>query len=144
MPAYLAAYIERVPRIADRLTGVSLECRDALDLITDYGKHPDVLLYCDPPYLGSTRSANYRHEMLTEADHRTMAAALKACTSSVLLSGYRSPLYDELYAGWYQTELSAWTGNGIRDGRTKADGDRTEVLWCNREPVNPALFGTTA
>jgi DNA adenine methylase len=132
MPGYLQAYEKRVPDCAERLAGVSLECRNALELIADYGKHPSVLLYCDPPYLGSTRSANYRHEMTGDDQHRELAAALASCRSAVVLSGYHSPLYDDLYDGWHRAELKAWTGNGIRNGATKTDGDRVEVLWSNR------------
>jgi DNA adenine methylase len=131
-PQYLAAYVNRVPACAERLAGVSLECRDALELVTDYGQHPNVLLYCDPPYVGSTRAANYRHEMTGDAQHRELAAALLECKAAVVLSGYHSPLYEDLYDGWHRAELKAWTGNGIRNGATKTDGDRTEVLWSNR------------
>lgn len=131
-PEYLGAYAARVPAAAHRLAGVSLESRDALDVIEDYGRHPRVLLYCDPPYLGSTRSTNYRHEMTGAAAHRDLAAALERARSAVVVSGYPSPLYDELYAGWHRLELPAWTGNGIRNGATKTDGHRTEVLWSNR------------
>lgn len=141
MPAYLEAYAQRVQPAARRLAGVSLECRDALEVIGDYGKHSNVLLYCDPPYLGSTRSANYRHEMLSEDGHRRIAAALAECKAAVVLSGYHSALYDDLYGDWYRTEIRAWTGNGIRDGRTKTDGDRLEVLWSNRPLGDPDLFG---
>jgi DNA adenine methylase len=131
-PEYMAAYVNRVPPAAERLAGVSLECRDALDVIADYGRHPNVLLYCDPPYLGSTRSANYRHELTSDEQHRQLAAALNDCQAAVVLSGYDAPLYAELYAGWHRAELKAWTGNGIRNGATKTDGNRTEVLWSNR------------
>jgi DNA adenine methylase len=132
MPGYLKAYAARVPAAAERLAGISLECRKAIEVISDYGQHPDVLLYCDPPYLGSTRSANYRHEMTGDDQHRDLAAALNDCKAAVVLSGYHSPLYDDLYDGWHRAELKAWTGNGIRNGATKTDGDRTEVLWSNR------------
>jgi len=48
-------------------------------VIADYGRHRDVLLYVDPPYLSGTRtSVNYRHEMAAEADHRELTAALQA------------------------------------------------------------------
>lgn len=144
MPDYLRAYVERVPPCADRLAGVSLECRDALDVIGDYGRHPDVLLYVDPPYLGATRSANYAHEMLSEDAHRALAAALAECAAAVVLSGYPSPLYDDLYANWHRVEFPAWTGNGIRDGRTKVDGDRTEILWSNRPLGADHLFAGAA
>jgi DNA adenine methylase len=133
MPDYLTAYADRVPPTAARLHGVSLECRDALEVIRDYGKHPSVLLYCEEPYLASSRnSTNYRHEMAGEQQHRELAEALGDVRASVVLSGYASPLYEDLYGGWHRTELSAWTGNGIRDGATKTDGRRTEVLWSNR------------
>jgi DNA adenine methylase len=131
-PEYLNAYADRVAACAERLAGVSLECRDALELVADYGRHGNVLLYCDPPYLGSTRAANYRHEMTADAQHRELAAALAGCRAAVVLSGYHSPLYDDLYSGWYRVERKAWTGNGIRAGATKTEGDRTEVLWSNR------------
>jgi DNA adenine methylase len=139
-PEYLAAYVERVPPCARRLAGVSLESRDALDVIADYGQHPDVLLYCDPPYLGSTRASNYRHELRTERHHRELADALLDVRAAVVLSGYPSPLYDDLYRDWYRIDLKAWTGNGIRSGATKTDGNRTEVLWCNRPAGEPTLF----
>lgn len=141
MPDYLTAYAQRVPPAAARIHGVSLECRDALEVVRDYGKHPNVLLYCDPPYLATSRnSTNYRHEMAGEAEHRALAEALCDTAAAVVLSGYNSPLYAELYDGWARVEMSAWTGNGIRDGATKTDGIRTEVLWSNRAIGDRDLF----
>ncbi len=132
MPRYLAGYVSRLAPVAERLGLVSLECRPALELIEAYGRHSGVLLYVDPPYLGSTRARNYRHEMASETEHRELAAALDACDSAVVLSGYHSPLYDELYAGWHRLELEAHTGQAHDWQR------RTEVLWSNRP------FTTTA
>lgn len=136
MPRYLAGYVSRLAPVAERLANVSLECRPALDLIEAYGRHLDVLLYVDPPYLGSTRAQNYRHEMGAEGDHRELAKALESCRATVVLSGYPSPLYDELYAGWERVELDAFTGQSHDLGR------RTEVLWSNRPfpNVTPSLF----
>lgn len=127
MPQYVAGYINRMPECAERLAGVSLECRPALEVIEKYGAHEDSLLYCDPPYLGSTRTwgNNYAHELRTDAEHRELADALKAARAAVLLSGYHSPLYDELYDGWDHVEIEAFTGNAV-------SGRRTEVLWSNR------------
>ena len=135
MPGYLAGYVSRLAPVADRLASVSLECRPALDLIAAYGRHEGVLLYVDPPYLGSTRARNYRHEMRSEEEHRELADALKACKASAVLSGYHSPLYDELYDGWQRVEIDAHTGQAI------GSQGRTEVLWSNR-PFNvaPTLF----
>ncbi|MER5694890.1 DNA adenine methylase [Streptomyces mirabilis] len=129
MPGYLEAYVDRLAAAAERLHAVSLEALPALDLIAKYGKQPRVLLYVDPPYLGTTRGwgRNYRHEMKTELEHRELADALADCKAAVVLSGYPSPLYDELYAGWRRYETAATTGNA------KANRDRTEVLWANTE-----------
>jgi DNA adenine methylase len=142
MPDYLLGYVNRLTAIVERLHHVSLEARPALDLIERYGREPGVLLYCDPPYLASARGwgNNYKVEMRTENEHAELAAALRNCDAAVVLSGYPSPLYDDLYAGWHRTELAAWTGNGIRGDATKTDGNRTEVLWCNRPIGEAHLF----
>ncbi|MFE5288125.1 DNA adenine methylase [Nocardia sp. NPDC056611] len=130
MPGYLAAYLERMLPAAERLAGVSLESRPALELIATYGRHRSTLLYVDPPYLGTTRDRNYRHEMTDDTEHRDLAAALHTCQASVVLSGYASDLYDrELYPHWYRYEMAAFTTQG---GARK---DRTEVLWANHPLV---------
>jgi DNA adenine methylase len=139
MPDYLDGYVERIAPAAERLHAVSLECMPALDLIVKYGADPEVLLYVDPPYLGTTRCRSwdgYPHEMRAEADHRELAEALRAARAAVVLSGYPSPLYDlELYAGWDRHTMAAGTGQG--DGW----GNRTEVLWSNRPLGDWTLFG---
>lgn len=140
MPDYLEAYTARVMPAARRLAAVSLECRPALELIAMYGRHPSTLIYADPPYLESTRSGrgrgpSYIHEMRTEADHRQLAEALRAAAAAVVLSGYDSPLYAELYDGWHRAELRAFTGNS-------ATPRRTEVLWSNRPMAVPGTLWT--
>ncbi|NED73343.1 DNA adenine methylase [Streptomyces sp. SID9944] len=141
MPGYLEAYASRLAAAAERLHGVSLEALPALTLVEKYGAQQDVLLYVDPPYLGSTRGwgRNYRHELKTDAEHRELAAALDACSAAVVLSGYDSPLYDELYDGWHRYEQPTMTGNAT------AAKARTEVLWANRQLGGQAgLFDATA
>lgn len=134
MPEYINAYVERMPPAAKRLKHVSLECRDALDVIRDYGDHAGVCLYVDPPYDGSVRSVGYRCEMQDEEDHRNLSEALHACRASVVLSGYSSPLYKELYDDWESETFTAYTGQG------GPDGSRTEVLWSNRPMGESRLF----
>lgn len=143
MPDYLTGYLERIAPAAERLHETSLECLPALDLIAKYGAEPHVLLYVDPPYLGSTRCRSwdgYTQEMRSEAEHRELAEALRAARAAVVISGYASPLYDlELYAGWDRHTMAAGTGQG--DGW----GNRTEVLWSNRPlGLQPRLFDVSA
>lgn len=128
MPKYLAGYVDRIHDCAERIHGVSLECRPALEVITDYGQHEGVLIYADPPYLGETRSSRqYRHEMSHREEHEALSAALRSCKAAVVLSAYHSPLYDELYDGWHSIDFPAFTGQANKRG------DRTEVLWSNRD-----------
>jgi DNA adenine methylase len=129
MPGYLAGYVDRMAPAVERLQNVTLEALPALDIIAKYGAEPEVLLYVDPPYLGTTRGWDnaYRHEMRDEASHRELAEALHAAVATVVLSGYPSDLYDrDLYPGWDRHTIAATTGQG---GRWEA---RTEVLWSNR------------
>lgn len=146
MPDYLVGYVSRIAAAAERLQGVSLECRPALDLIASYGRDPEVLLYVDPPYLGTTRAVGddsragtkrYRHEMLAADEHRDLATALRGCRAAVVLSGYPSDLYDiELYPGWHRTIFRTGTGQGADGG-----SNRTEVLWSNRAPQQTLFDG---
>jgi len=119
---------------AERLHTVSLEALPALEVIGRYGSRPGVLLYVDPPYLGTTRGwgNNYRVEMKTADEHRELAAALADCKATVVLSGYDSPLYLELYDGWHRYSQASMTGNA------KTDKARTEVLWAN-QPLGDQL-----
>lgn len=138
MPRYLEAYVDRMAPAVERLKHVTLECQPALDIIARYGVEPDVLLYVDPPYVGTTRGWDnaYRHEMRDDDSHRDLAAALHAARAAVVISGYPSDLYDrELYAGWDRHTIATSTGQG---GKWDA---RTEVLWSNRPlGIQPALF----
>lgn len=137
MTDMLEGYVSRLAPAAERLRHVTLECRPALDVIDRYGADPNVLLYVDPPYLGSARGPDtaYRHELKTDAEHTELAEHLLAAKASVVLSGYHSPLYDQLFDGWESVDLAASTAH--------ADGtrlDRTEVLWSNRQITAEHLF----
>lgn len=138
MPARLGGYVARLHAVATRLALVSLECRPALEVIAAYGTKRRTLLFVDPPYLAQARSGhNYRYEMHTETEHRTLAEALHACTATVVLCGYASDLYDRvLYGDWYRHELPAATSQG---GTWQ---HRTEVLWSNR-PLRAAVKVST-
>lgn len=129
----------RIVPAAERIATVVLESRDAVEMIRDYGAEPSVCIYADPPYLGSTRAANYRVEMLEDDMHVQLATALRECKASVVLSGYASPLYEELYPGWHRMELKAPTALSGR-------ASENEVLWSNVPlGVQPAFdFGGVA
>ncbi|MFC3243268.1 DNA adenine methylase [Gordonia humi] len=127
MPRRMSAMVDRMDAVATRLRGVSLENRDALEVIADYGNDPATLLYVDPPYLARTRVSNYKNEMGSVSAHRELATALVGCRSTVVMSGYADDLYDEVFSGWHRLEVDAVTTQGV------GNSDRVEVLWSNRE-----------
>lgn len=118
-------FADALPFFTERLTGVTIECLPALDMIRRFDQE-DVLLYCDPPYLPLTRrmshpSCRYRHDMQS-GDHVALAELLSVSRSAVVLSGYPSEMYSELYAGWHCVSRKSH----IESGQT-----RTECLWLN-------------
>jgi len=128
--AYAAKYWTDLPETileaAERLRGVQIECRPALEVIRRFN-FPNVLVYADPPYVISARSGGkkqYRHEMI-DVDHMELLEVLKDHQGLVILSGYASPLYDHELAGWWRETVCTTNQLSRR---------RQEVLWMNFEP----------
>lgn len=130
-------YPEALGVIVERLTGVVIECRPALEVL-DLHDGPETLFYLDPPYMPETRSTKskfggtlyhgYIHEM-SVADHEALLARILGLRAAVVLSGYPTQLYDDALGGWRRVERAA-----LADGARK----RTEVLWMNRAAFNRA------
>lgn len=130
--AYACQYWCKEPEIimqaAERLRGVQIENRPAVELIERFN-YQNVLIYADPPYVLSTRHGKQYNCEMTDADHAALLEALKAHKGPVLLSGYDSTLYDDLLHGWYRETISALA---------QTSDKRTEVLWMNFEPAGQA------
>jgi DNA adenine methylase len=119
--------IDQLPAIIVRLKRVQILHQPAIDAIRRFDA-PAALIYCDPPYVHETRDANSRNVYgveMSEAGHRELATVLNECKSAVVLSGYRSPLYDQLFSSWRRVERDI--ANHAAGGRRKAR--KTEVLW---------------
>lgn len=116
---------------AGRLSHVILEEGPAVPLIDRLAERTDTLFYVDPPYVKSSYGGEnvYRHRM-TDDDHRELAASLNRVRGGIMLSGYPSPLYQELYAGWDRIESGALADAGE---------SRTEVLWLRNVPTTRLL-----
>jgi DNA adenine methylase len=130
---HFSRFHERFHGLADRLRHVSIENVPYASILSRYAHDAECLLYVDPPYLAETRSTakEYVHDMSSPAEHRELLSLLLAHEGPVVLSGYASPLYDEMLEGWTQIPISAMTQVG---------GERTEILYVNRTPP-PVLFG---
>ena len=126
---YLSAIDEQLPLIIERLSTVQILCRPALEVIKKWDSD-DTLIYADPPYLPSTREKSSREVYdceMTVDDHRELADLLLTCRSKVVLSGYPSPLYEELYGSWRTVGFDI--ANHAAGGKAKSR--KTEMLWLN-------------
>lgn len=129
---------DRLYGLAQRLRTVTIDCRSYKHVIPLYDA-PDAVIYVDPPYLGVTRASladrrrarDYAHDLTTPEEHEALAEVLHECTGTVLLSGYHSPLYAELYRGWERLEIPVHRPSTNQRGR--AGDAAVEVIWSNRE-----------
>lgn len=122
-PAHdFANYPDKLVAIIKRLRGVVIEHRDAREVMAAHDS-PETLHYVDPPYAPETRDSggDYRHELTLE-QHRELGEFLHTLSGHVVLSGYRCPLYDEIFADWPRI-----------DQASHADGarPRVESLWLS-------------
>ncbi len=126
---YLSMIDEQLPLIAERLRTVEIVCRPALDVIATWDSD-ETLIYADPPYMPSTRHEGSRSIYgceMSEQDHIDLASVLNKCRSKVVLSGYPSPVYEDLYRHWRRAEFDV--ANHAAGGKSKAR--MCEVLWMN-------------
>lgn len=115
---------EKIIQAAERLRGVQIECRPAVELISRFN-YPSVLVYADPPYVMGTRHGKqYRCEM-DDQDHSDLLDALQAHKGPVILSGYENPLYNDRLSKWYREETVCYS---------QVCSKKRELLWMNFEP----------
>jgi site-specific DNA-adenine methylase len=99
--------------------------QSALDFLRSFNFQGDELVYSDPPYLMSVRQSKkpiYKFEMTSEAEHRELIEILLKLPCMVMLSGYRSDLYDQLLARWRRVDYQTTNRAGQRV---------TESVWLN-------------
>lgn len=127
-----ANYPDALAVIVERLTGVVIEHRDAVEVMLAHDAET-TLHYVDPPYVMATRSdagADYAHE-LTDDNHIRLCEALRDLRGMVILSGYPNDIYDAELPGWQRIERAAYADNAK---------PRTEVLWINPQASADDLF----
>lgn len=122
-----ANYPAEVERFVERLRGVVIENRDAVEVMQQHDS-AETLHYVDPPYPHSTRAPSaggshrgYRHEM-TDEQHEQLAHELHQLKGKVVLSTYPSALYERLYPTWSTVQC-----HSIAHGAAP----RQEVLYLN-------------
>lgn len=120
-----SSYTDCLPFFVSRLRSVIIENYDWRKLIKIYDSK-DTLFYVDPPYLDevcSSRSVTYSHPF-SRGQHIELSEVLKTVQGNVILSGYQSDLYEDLYRGWFSAAKHSIAGSGRR---------RVEVIWIKHQ-----------
>jgi DNA adenine methylase len=152
-PAHDWTQIEHLYKIAERFRGVQVENDTARAVIERYDT-PRTLFYVDPPYLGSTRSLRWQGDAynceMTDDDHHDLASILHQVEGNVILSGYPSELYDNLYRDWIRVDriviqrVRSWKGGGKPSTEClwiKPGGVVQGQLWTNKPSVSAETGG---
>lgn len=110
-----------IVEVSSRLKDAQIENTDALTLINRYNDEK-TLIYCDPPYILSTRKRNMYQYELTDMDHCELITELKNSSSKIILSGYENDLYDFYLQDWNKDSIETTAQFGKK---------RTETIWMN-------------
>lgn len=107
---------------------ISFLNNDCMEILKNHSFTKDTLVYSDPPYLFETRKNKkdlYKYEY-DEEDHIQLLTFLDSLNCFVMISGYKSELYEKLLKKekWFCFTFNAMTRKGVR----------IEALWCNFNP----------
>lgn len=113
---------------AIRLQNVSIECTDALRIITSRDA-PDAFFYCDPPYYNSDMG---HYDGYSLEDFENLLKTLSKLQGKFMLSSYPSPILSQ-YAkehGWHQVsyQMKVSVANNVK---TKPKKEKIEAVTCN-------------
>lgn len=115
-----AGYSESIQAFGERLSGVLIENKPAIEVMADHDS-TSTLHYVDPPYVHSTRVSKNSYTLeMNNAEHSELCDFLKSLKGYVVLSGYDSEIYDSL--NWRKVNRIAYA-----DGAAK----RVETIWLN-------------
>lgn len=108
---------------SERLRRVLIERADWREILRRFDS-TETLFYLDPPYLASTRKSKWEYvsEMGKEEQHAELLEIALDVDGMVVISGYRTKLYDRLLTGWERCETQ---------GRTLSNKIKTECLWLS-------------
>lgn len=115
--------VQYLYQIVSRLKKVQIENDEALNIIDRYDT-PRTLFYVDPPYVKDSRyrkENGYLHEMSDE-QHVKLSTSLTSLQGMVVLSGYHTDLYNDLYSDWHTVEKKTGTNGKVSN---------VEVLWLS-------------
>jgi len=125
-----ATIVRELASMFSAMKACTVICGDAISYLRKKRWPQTTMIYCDPPYLMETRRSRreiYNHEFYRIDQHKKLLELLCKLDCMVMISGYRSSLYDAMLQGWRRVEKQVTLRNGIK---------ALECLWMNYpEPI---------
>jgi len=111
--------------LAERISGVQIECRDALKVI-EANDTPESFFYVDPPYVGACQG---HYDGYTQEDFNALISLLSKIKGKFLLSSYRNEVLTQAVKlhGWHQIEIKV-NSNPMGSDKSRV---KVEVLTAN-------------
>lgn len=132
LPSKVAIGIDRDQRVVDLWREkhghrAAIVHDDAVPFLRRFPFMGNEVVYCDPPYLPSTRLRQrvYRYDY-DQRDHEELLELILRLPCKVIISGYPSELYDSTLSDWNTHVFQAKTHRGVH----------VEKLWFNFQRPN--------
>jgi len=130
--------LNELPKIHERIDGVTVDNNDWRKVIKAYDK-PETVFYLDPPYVPETRKSGSYHHEITIDDHKDLVNRLLKMQGRALLSGYGHEVYKPLEDhGWLKIswEHSCTAAGHTRNTKMSVEeqsqaNKRIECLWVH-------------
>jgi len=124
--------IRRLASLGAFFRETALEALDFSECIEVYGSRQNVVLYVDPPYVGTE---NYYSRRMSGADHVFLAHQLAECRAAVVCTYYETPLIRDLYKSdqWEWNPVQNVKNSQRRGGQK---GNATDWIIVKRREEN--------
>ena len=119
----LGYWHSKIQALAERIKGVQLECRPAVEILDRLASEAHAIIYCDPPY--PTAASEFYGNAALDVDE--LAEVLLRQKGRVAISGYGE---EWNMLGWERHECRG-TSCGTPSNDPASATVRVEVLWTN-------------
>ncbi|CAE14770.1 unnamed protein product [Leptospira phage LE1] len=142
-PARLFSKIKHLYKISDRLRGVFILEKNAIELTKIYDSE-GTLFYLDLPYLAESRNTKnlYTKEFSQVEQHVSVLETLTKIKGMAVVSHYPHPVYDEIFSGW-EVVTKSTLANSMQKRKTRNSNERVEALYLSplvSQNLHPTLF----
>lgn len=126
--------------IYQKLSGIEVYCCDALQLIDKLGllANEDVLIYCDPPYVGTDgyKKGSDNSNISFDINKRLVDMILNAfehkeLACKIAISGYENDILNELMGHNFEKIVLQMQVNSLKREVNNSNEDVDEILWHN-------------